>query len=109
MRSRCGGVSSGTASAACDQPAGTKIYLPYAQKQGSGAGNMYVILRSKGDPLNMVGSVRRELNELDPTLPLANIRLMDDMLSEAQAQPRFLTVLLSLFSSVALAIATMGI
>lgn len=103
------GIVENTKNAGLDHPAGTEIYLPYAQKQGSGAGNMYVVLRTKGDPLSMVDSVRREVNELDPTLPLANIRLMDDVLSEAQAQPRFLTVLLSLFSSVALAIATIGI
>ena len=103
------GIVENTKNAGLDHPAGTEIYLPYAQKQGSGAGNMYVVLRTKGNPLNMVGTVRRELNELDPTLPIANIRLMDDVLSEAQAQPRFLTVLLSLFSSVALAIATIGI
>lgn len=103
------GVVENTKNAGLDHPAGTEIYLPYAQKQGSGAGNMCVVVRSKGDPLNMVGSVRREVSELDPTLPVANIRLMDDVLSEAQAQPRFLTLLLSLFSSVALAIATIGI
>jgi predicted permease len=103
------GVVENTKNAGLDHPAGTEIYLPYTQKQGSGAGNMYVVLRAKGDPLNLVGSVRRELNELDPTLPVASIRLMDDVLSEAQAQPRFLTLLLSLFSSVALAIATIGI
>lgn len=34
---------------------------------------------------------------------------MDDVLSRAQARPRFLTLLLSLFSVVALAIATVGI
>jgi ABC-type antimicrobial peptide transport system permease subunit len=34
---------------------------------------------------------------------------MEDVLSRAQARPRFLTLLLSLFSGVALAIATVGI
>jgi ABC-type antimicrobial peptide transport system permease subunit len=40
---------------------------------------------------------------------LADVRLMEDVLSRAQARPRFLTLLLSLFSAVALAIATVGI
>ena len=55
------------------------------------------------------GAVREQLDELDPSLPLADVRLMEDVLSRAQARPRFLTLLLSLFSLVALAIATVGI
>jgi putative ABC transport system permease protein len=53
--------------------------------------------------------VRDRLRDLDPSLPLADVRLMDDVLERAQARPRFLTLLLGLFSAVALAIATVGI
>ena len=53
--------------------------------------------------------VREQLNEMDPALPLADVRLMDDVLERAQSRPRFLTLLLSLFSMTALAIATVGI
>jgi ABC-type antimicrobial peptide transport system permease subunit len=56
-----------------------------------------------------VGAVREQLNELDPALPLADVSLMDDVLERAQSRPRFLTLLLSLFSITALAIATVGI
>jgi putative ABC transport system permease protein len=62
-----------------------------------------------GDPRAMAGAVRELLGEIDPALPIADIRLMEDVLSRAQARPRFLTLLLSLFSGVALAIATVGI
>lgn len=57
----------------------------------------------------MVGAVRQQLNDLDAALPLADVRTVDDVLERAQARPRFLTLLLSLFSVVALAIATVGI
>jgi len=57
----------------------------------------------------LAGLVREQLNEIDPALPLADVRLMEDVLARAQARPRFLTLLLSLFSGVALAIATVGI
>ena len=71
---------------------------------------MYVVLRTPAvDPRSLAGEVRQQLNEIDPSLPLADVRLMDDVLSRAQARPRFLTLLLSLFSVVALAIATVGI
>ena len=46
---------------------------------------------------------------MDPSVPVAQVRLMEDVLSLAQARPRFLTLLLTIFSFVALAIATVGI
>jgi putative ABC transport system permease protein len=57
----------------------------------------------------MAGAVREQLSEIDPAIPLGDVRLMEDVLLRAQARPRFLTLLLSLFSGVALAIATVGI
>jgi putative ABC transport system permease protein len=53
--------------------------------------------------------VRSVLAGLDSTVPLSKVRLMDDVLTSAQSRPRFLTLLLSLFSGVALAIAIVGI
>jgi len=46
---------------------------------------------------------------MDASLPLSDVRMMDDVMERAQARPRFLTLLLSLFSVTALAIATVGI
>jgi putative ABC transport system permease protein len=93
-----------------DRPAGTELYLPYRQAGDQGNSDMYVVMRARtGDPRGLAGAVREQLKELDPSLPLADVRMMDDVLSRAQARPRFLTMLLTLFSGVALAIATVGI
>ena len=71
---------------------------------------MYVVMKSQsGNPSGLAGAVREQLNELDASLPLADVRLMDDVLERAQSRPRFLTLLLTLFSVTALAIATVGI
>ena len=103
------GIVDDVKNAGLDRATGTEIYLPYRQPQGSGNRNMYAILRGKGDPRNLAAAVRQEMNAIDPALPLSQIRLMDDVLSAAQSRPRFLTLLLALFSCVALAIATIGI
>jgi putative ABC transport system permease protein len=106
------GVVDDVKNAGLDRPAGTELYLPYRQTTvvNTGVTSMYVVLRPQGgDARALVGAVREQLNELDPTLPIADVRLMEDVLSRAQARPRFLTLLLSLFSIVALAIATVGI
>ncbi len=93
-----------------DRRAGTELYLPFDQTGGSGDNSMYIGLRSQGaDPRSLTTAVRREVSELDPSLPIAEIRTMDEVISRAQSRPRFLTLLLSLFSAIALAIATVGI
>jgi putative ABC transport system permease protein len=103
------GIVDDVKNAGLDRPTGTEIYLPYRQAQGSGARNMYAVLRGKGDPRSLANAVRQQMLQIDPALPLSQVRLMDDVLSAAQSRPRFLTLLLALFSCVALAIATIGI
>ena len=104
------GVVDDVKNAGLDRPAGTELYLPYRQPQGQGSSDMYVVMRAQGgDPRSLAGEVRQQMSEIDSSLPLADVRLMEDVLSRAQARPRFLTLLLTLFSLVALAIATVGI
>jgi ABC-type antimicrobial peptide transport system permease subunit len=103
------GVVEDVKNAGIDRPAGTELYLPYTQKQGSGNNEAFVVLRSNGDPSSLASAVRSEVQAIDPTIPVSHVRLMEDVLSSAQARPRFLTLLLTLFSGIALAIATVGI
>ena len=44
-----------------------------------------------------------------PRLPISNLRTMDDVMSTARSRPRFLTLLLTLFSSLSLILAALGI
>jgi len=93
-----------------DRPAGTELYFPNRQAEKAGVGDMYVVMRAQsGNSGGLAGAVRGQLNEMDSSLPLADVRTMDEVLERAQARPRFLTLLLTLFSVTALAIATVGI
>jgi putative ABC transport system permease protein len=104
------GIVDDVKNAGLDRPAGTELYLPYQQAGNRGNSDMYVVMRAQTvNPGLLAGAVREQMNELDPSLPLADVRKMEDVLSRAQARPKFLTLLLSLFSGVALAIATVGI
>jgi predicted permease len=104
------GVVDDVKNAGLDRPAGTELYLSYRQAEELAVSDMYVIARtSGGNSRSLASVVREQLNELDPSLALADVRMMDDVLERAQARPRFLTLLLSLFSILALAIATVGI
>jgi predicted permease len=103
------GVVEDVKNAGLDKPTGTELYIPYLQTTGLGMRNGFVILRAKGDPARLVGPSRGVIHDIDSSLPIALVRTMDEVLSSAQARPRFLTLLLTMFSSVALVLAAVGI
>ncbi|MGH9614636.1 MAG: FtsX-like permease family protein, partial [Bryobacteraceae bacterium] len=105
------GVVEDVKNAGLDQPVGTELYFPFRQigKMGFGLRGLNVILRTKGDPAALVGAARRVVSEIDPSLPVAHVRTMDDVMLSAQARPRFLASLLTIFSVVALVLAAVGI
>ena len=106
------GVVADVKNAGLDQPTGTELFLPFNQPQGmedAGIQKMYLVLRASGSPSNFINAVRQGVRDLDPGLPLAEVRTMDNVMSDAQSRPRFLTTLLSIFAGVALILATVGI
>lgn len=103
------GVVADVKNAGIDKPTGTELYLPYDQKQGAGNVGMSLFIRSQMPPNSLISGVRRQLADIDPQVPLSKIAAMEDVISTAQARPRFLSVLLTIFSSVALVLAAVGI
>jgi putative ABC transport system permease protein len=70
---------------------------------------MYLVISFTGDVAALTNAVRREVRVLDPQVPVANVRTIDRLMSEAVAQPRFRSMLLGSFSAVALLLAGIGI
>lgn len=70
---------------------------------------MDVVVRADASPETLLPAIRQKVHELDAELALANVRTMDQWLSNSAAQPRLNTVLLVVFASVALLIASIGI
>jgi putative ABC transport system permease protein len=103
------GVVGDVKNAGIDRPTGTELYFPYGQAAGNAARAMFLAVKSAGDPERLVGGIRAEAARLDATVPIAQVRRMEDVIAAANARPRFLTVLLSLFSFIALALAAVGI
>jgi predicted permease len=103
------GVVEDVKNAGLDNPTGTEIFLPYAQEQGSGNRAASVFLRSPGDPSSLANAVRSAVRAIDPMIPVTNVQTVEQVLASARSRPRFLTLLLVLFSSVALVIASVGI
>ncbi len=73
---------------------------------------MDIAVRADTSPASLASllpTIRQKVHELDAELALANVRTMDDWLSNTAAQPRLNTLLLSVFGGVALLIASVGI
>jgi len=70
---------------------------------------MAFVVRTAGDPYAAVPTIRRAAAELDPALPLANVKTMDDHIARAVARPRFVSTLVTAFGALALALAIIGI
>jgi putative ABC transport system permease protein len=108
------GVVADLKQAGIDQPAGTEVFIPLAQyatiqDPPSSCSTMYTLLRTTGEPGDLIPAVQRAVGELDPALPLFQVRTMDDVMWEAIARPRFLTLLLTSFAVLALLLAAVGI
>jgi predicted permease len=95
-----------------DRPAGTEVFFPiwqFADLLDEGSLSATVVLRTAGDPAALAPAAQRAVAELDPTLPVAKLRTMDEVVWEAVARPRFLTFLLGSFAILAVLLAAIGI
>jgi putative ABC transport system permease protein len=102
------GVVGDVKNAGVDRLSGTEIFFPYRQTGGGGIRGGILVVRTAGDPTKLVSTIRAEIARLDSSLPVASIRTMDEVLQSARSRQRFLTLLLGLFSAVALVLATVG-
>jgi putative ABC transport system permease protein len=86
--------------------AAPQIYLPFPQLPW---GNMNLLLRTATDPHAMVSAVRAQISSLDSDQPVTNIQTVDELMDGSRAQPRFILLLLGVFSAAALVLAIIGI
>jgi putative ABC transport system permease protein len=91
-----------------------KFYVPHTQWAASaGTTNtiraMTLVVKSKGDPAALTASVRSAVARIDPAIPIADVRTMDDVVAGALSTPRFTGLLLGAFAALALVLSAVGI
>jgi putative ABC transport system permease protein len=69
---------------------------------------MDIVVRPMGDVASVMPAIRQKVRELDPELPLSNVRPMTEWVSSSAAQPRLNAALLGVFACVALLVAAIG-
>jgi putative ABC transport system permease protein len=83
-----------------------QLYLSYRQ---SALPFMQVAVRTRGSPERYVNQVRDAVRSVDPDQPIANLAQMEELMSRSVGQRRLSMMLLSLFSGIALVLASVGI
>jgi ABC-type antimicrobial peptide transport system permease subunit len=68
-----------------------------------------MVLRTDGDPKSVIKAIGAAVNSVDPDLPLAGVKTVDEIVDESLAIDRFSVVLFSSFGVLGLLLAAVGI
>ena len=68
-----------------------------------------MVVKTEGDPKSLIKGISAAVNSVDPDLPLAGLRTVDEIVSESLAIDRFSVVLFSSFGVLGLLLAAIGI
>ena len=83
-----------------------QVYIPFAQLPWN---NMYLLVRTAVPPETLVPAIRAQIAGIDSDQPVTGILTADELMDNGRTQPRFIMMLLGLFSMTALVLAVVGI
>jgi predicted permease len=82
------------------------MYVPYTQARVSSA---IFEVRTAGDPLNAIGTLRQAVKEIDSTLPLTDVSTQSEQIERRLLQEKLFARAYVLFGGLALSIASVGL
>ncbi len=80
-----------------------------AKDRPAALSTMVLVMRTDGDPKQIVSALRNALHEIDPTVPLADPRTMTEVIAETLVFERMESWLFGIFAGLALALALVGL
>ncbi len=96
-----------------DEESRAQIYRPWTQITSKWKADFTrapdMIVKTSVDPVSLIGAIKREIRAIDKDQPIAQVRTLDDKLSESIAPQRFTLLLLGIFALIALSLASAGI
>jgi predicted permease len=99
------GVAANVPQMGLDSPPLPEIYFPAAQRVSP---SMVVAIRTRGTAESVMGTVRQTLASIDSNVPIQSLKPFDEWLGATLIQRRFITLLLVLFSGIAVILAAIG-
>jgi putative ABC transport system permease protein len=100
------GVVRDTRRAGFELPVFEELYFPLSQ---TGAGSMYIFVRTSGAPETVIAPVRGAVWSLDPQLAIALPRTIQTVMASGIAEERFRMTLVAGFAATALLLAALGV
>jgi putative ABC transport system permease protein len=83
-----------------------EIDVPFAQSPWPQAA---IAVRAAGDPAGLSKAISEVVQSMDPNLPMAQVKTMDQIIDESMAVDRFAAFLFGGFAGIALLLAALGI
>ncbi|HWZ43788.1 MAG TPA: ABC transporter permease [Candidatus Saccharimonadales bacterium] len=103
------GVMKDIKSDGLDQSGATHIYRPMYQFPGSRALSLGLMVRTSLSAASAEPLIRREVQTVDPNLPIFNVLTMNEVIDGSLALRRFSAELVGMFAVAALLLASVGI
>jgi putative ABC transport system permease protein len=100
------GVVGDVRSASPDQPPPDEVYRPNTQQ---GLVFMHYVVRAGNRPSSLAPAIRAAVRSFDKTVPIAELRSLDDIFATAIAGRRTVAILLAAFAAIGLALGAVGI
>jgi len=94
------------------QGATPQFFVPRAQAvayREMGTREATLVVKGSGTPSSLMATVRAAIRDLDPRIPVSDLRTMESVVSRSVAGERFLSRLMAAFAVVALALAAIGV
>ena len=99
------GIVGNTMDAGYGSPAGEAVYVPYSQVS---AVRLSIVAKGRGNDRATIAAMRRALKKTDPVIAASGESTLDALVLQANALPRLRTLVLVLFSVVAVGIVSLG-
>jgi putative ABC transport system permease protein len=103
------GVVADVKSLGLDRGEGPAVYAHYPQRLFTWLRWNTFVVRAHGDPSQYAMPIRRAMAEIDPDQPVYQVQPLEHVLAQSTAARRFNTLLLNLFSALALLLAGVGV
>ena len=88
----------------------SEMYVPFRQANVVlPLRSMSVVVRTAYDPSAMAGTLTQAVHRVNPNQPVVRVRTMEENVAQNFAQPKFRSLLLSIFAAIALLIAAVGV